>query len=143
MLCNTAPHDLLPHVKRCHTKGYSIFCEAFLDPTASPPCSQAVGKKIFFGDTFLADLYHPRALSSVAEIPSPFLGLPVPPWQPILSSSGGRPCTTGDAWPYRDLFSGISDWLFAWLAVEIEPAQIQSPTPCTVRCRRLAWDDWA
>ncbi len=120
-----------------------------MDRISSPPGSQVVGKVTFFGDIFLADLYHPRAVSWMVELQQQFLGLQVAmvgstaAQRPIPSSSGGTPCTTGDAWLYRDLLSDISGWLFAWLAVVIEPAQIQSPTACMIRRRRLARDDWA
>jgi len=109
-----------------------------LDRTANPPRSQVVGKKISLSDVLLPDLYHPRAVSWDVEFPSELLGLPVALLPPILSSSGGRPCTTPDAWLYRELSGGISGWLFVWLAVVIEPAQIQSPTACMIRRRRLA-----
>lgn len=120
---------------------YSIFCEAFWDRTASPPHSQVVGKKTFYGGVFLADLYHPRAVSWVVGFPPERPGLLVAQLRPAPSSVGGRPCTTPDAWLYRDLFSDISGWLFVWIADATEPGRIQSPTACMIRRRRLVRDD--
>ena len=136
-LCSSARHGWLPHVKRCRTIGYRIFCEAFLDRFPKRRSSQAFGKKISFDDEILADLYHPRAANRNNQFPSAG-----PCWkslgqQPVPSSFGGSPCSIVHAWLYRDLFNGIfcGLWHAHPCAVESDPSQWR-PT-CKPRSRRL------
>ncbi len=128
--------------------GYRIFCEAFWGRRSNRPSSQVVGKKIFLGDAVWDDLYHPRArrwaeLCWEVEAHWRLVDFRFALLPPALSYVGGRPCTTPDAWLYRELFNGIAGWPSAWQLAEPQPARNQPPPACTVRCRRLQWDDWA
>jgi len=79
---------------------------------------------IFFGGEFLSDLYHPRAPESAAVFQLSLRGWLLAHLQPVLlSSAGGRPCTTPDAWLYRDPFNGIFGSPSAWLHAGSAPAQ--------------------
>ncbi len=92
--CSTARHELQPHVKRCRTTSYSIFCEAFLDRNSSRPSSQVVGKKISLRVALFGRFVSPSRGESEVE----FLSLPALlacslAVRPIPSSFGGSPCT--------------------------------------------------
>lgn len=72
--------------------------------------------KIFSYVTFLCGLYHPRARLRAVALSQPSL-VPAQHAAPLVaqllqravSSASDRPCTTPDAWLYRDLFNGTCD----------------------------------
>lgn len=99
------------HVKRYHSKGCSISCEACSGSVPMRWNSQVAGTKKMAADAKKTDLYPSRAFREVVE-PGPAQPLarawpsvhgPRPAALPplVLSRAGDRPDSVPDAWPDR------------------------------------------